>query len=225
MLGQNKVMDTTLDEIKVTSRSACINQVLKGSLPGKQKTVLSWCLKQHKEDIQRECGWRNLFIDPTLGGMGVEPPLGWKYEITGLQRLVATQLYLELGPQAEFLGCGPVSVPVPPEFMPGVEPWETKALSEKNLRPKYSRSLCRSDEFHVLQDHLMHLRMSPTGPSGQYSYLRTKRKLSEVRARAVRPWRAPWKVSPPSFVQELLFELDKYLEEEEPIGGWEMLDE
>nr|QUS52656.1 RNA-dependent RNA polymerase [Mute swan feces associated narna-like virus 5] len=220
MLGQNKVLDTTLDEIKVTSRSACINQVLKGSLPGKQKTVLSWYLKRHREDIQRECGWRNLFIDPTLGGMGVEPPLGWKFEITGLQRLVATQLYLELGPRAEFFGSGPVSGPVPPEFMPGVEPWETKELSEKDLRPKYSRFLCRSSEFHVLQDHLMHLRMSPTGPSGQYSYLRTKRKLSEVRARAVRPWRAPWKHSSPTFIQELLFELDLALEEE-PIGGWE----
>jgi hypothetical protein len=218
MLGQNKVMDTTLDEIKVTSRSACINQVLKGSLPGKQKTVLSWYLKQHKEDIQRECGWRNLFIDPTLGGMGVEPPLGWKFEITGMQRLVATQSYLELGTQAEFLGLGPVSGPVPPEFMPGVEPWETKALSEKDLRPKYSRSLCRSDEFHVLQEHLMHLRMSPTGPVGSPSYLRTKRKLSEVRARAVRQWRAPWGETTPLWLQQTLFDCDQAILAEEEEG-------
>jgi hypothetical protein len=64
----------------------------------------------------------------------------------------------------------------------------------------------------------MHLRMSPTGPVGSPSYLRTKRKLSEVRARAVRQWRAPWGETTPLWLQQTLFDCDQAILAEEEEG-------
>jgi hypothetical protein len=79
-----------------------LNCLLEGSLPGKQKDLLGSFLREHGEAIARETTvlvqeknqkslrTRNIFLPKSLGGMGVVPPPGWKFKITGTQKWIAT---------------------------------------------------------------------------------------------------------------------------------------
>jgi hypothetical protein len=80
---------------------SCLNQLLKGSLPGRQSTLLSKFLTTHKEELKKEClglrkvgtklnvFTRNLFLPIPMGGMGVTPPLNFKFRVEKVQREVA----------------------------------------------------------------------------------------------------------------------------------------
>jgi hypothetical protein len=80
-----------------------INTLLSGSLQkeGKEVELLKEFLSVHGPEIAKEClMWvkhrsytRNLFIPISLGGMGVVPPMGWKYKISKLDlRLALTSI-------------------------------------------------------------------------------------------------------------------------------------
>jgi hypothetical protein len=110
--GQNKVMGTQgdgEDDSKPQNLTSTINRLLDGTLPGKQCDVLKMYLGRHSREINKECQGRNLFVSPSLGGMGVEPPLGWKYDITLAQRVEACRRYKE-DPYLH-LGFGPMPAP------------------------------------------------------------------------------------------------------------------
>jgi len=75
-----------------------INTILDGCLPGKQNQFLAKILETHKDSLYKEClirtrhgknVCRNLFISEKLGGMGVVPPLNFKYKITKQQLYIA----------------------------------------------------------------------------------------------------------------------------------------
>jgi hypothetical protein len=124
LFGQNKVLqkDTGLDEDEQSNAVSVINQLLKGALPGRQKSLFKSYLNRHKEKISKECAGRNLFIHTSLGGMGVTPPLGWSWKFTERQRVSASARVAEMGPYADF-GCGPRRAPTPIEFMQDVHPY------------------------------------------------------------------------------------------------------
>jgi hypothetical protein len=101
--------------------ASVINLLLKGSLPGEECHLLASFLKLHKKTLAGECRTvvrvgrrgsrfhiitRNLFIPISRGGMGVIPPIGWKYEITSNQRMFA------------YLLDGMNRIPVVPECCP-----------------------------------------------------------------------------------------------------------
>jgi hypothetical protein len=93
---------------------ANINTVLSGSLPGRQSSLLSLFLVQRREEIGREAGallevhlggekthrpfTRNLFIAKSLGGFGVDLPLGFKTKITRNQKRVAAMRMFDQRP-------------------------------------------------------------------------------------------------------------------------------
>ena len=99
--GQHKVLGG--DDVEATeSKCAVINRLLAGALPGKAPDVLAGYLAKHSKGIQNECRGRNLFIPCSLGGMGVDPPVGWSFSITAEQqyqaaRIVAQEPYGHFG--------------------------------------------------------------------------------------------------------------------------------
>jgi len=97
--GQNKVLgktDTSGDQEAVVERVAphiaVMDNVVNGSLPGKQCEVMATYISQHREDLLRECRGRNFFISRSLGGWGVRRPLGFEYAVTSAQRCEAVRL-------------------------------------------------------------------------------------------------------------------------------------
>jgi hypothetical protein len=84
-----------------------LNTVMKGSLPGKQKELLSKYIEVNKDNLKKETlglysksgelsiFTRNLFLPIALGGLGIEKPNGFKTQIKPVQRDIARScLYL-----------------------------------------------------------------------------------------------------------------------------------
>jgi hypothetical protein len=132
LFGQNKVLqkDVGIDEDEQSNAVAVINQLLKGALPGRQKGLLKSYLNRHKSKILKECAGRNLFIPISLGGMGVTPPLGWRWKFTERQRISASSRVAEMGPFADF-GVGPRRAPKPKEFMQEVHPYMIREKTDR----------------------------------------------------------------------------------------------
>lgn len=148
LFGQNKVLqkDVTVGAEAQHHRVPVINQLLKGALPGKQKGLFKDYLRRHKEDIREECAGRNLFIDPSLGGMGVNPPLGWAWDVTDRQRMTASVMAQKLGRFAEF-GNGPLRGVELPQPLDKVHPFMRLETSEKESFHKYSWEIKKSGTF------------------------------------------------------------------------------
>jgi len=84
------------------------NTVLRGSLPGKEKDVLSQYISLHKNEMKEKCKillqipdgkkyksvsvHRNWFLPLSSGGMGIAPPLGWKFRIKKRDKMIAYNL-------------------------------------------------------------------------------------------------------------------------------------
>jgi len=99
--GQGKVLEKD-GEICTRKMSSVINEVVHGSLPGRQCHILKQYLALHRDSIQEECRGRNLFIPIELGGMGIQLPIGFETKITYLQQVLAGSIlhrnpYLDLG--------------------------------------------------------------------------------------------------------------------------------
>jgi hypothetical protein len=94
--GQNKVMGVlTEEEMEVTEQSKCsvINTMLEGSYKAAdQAALLGSYLSLHRDDIAREQKGRSLFIHPSLGGLGVKRPEGFKIFFNGPQLILAKTL-------------------------------------------------------------------------------------------------------------------------------------
>jgi len=117
-----------------------LNLILAGTLPGRQSEILSRFLSLHSEAVKKECQVqlgprcyrsRNLFLPLTMGGMGVLPPIGFKYRINSVQRRLARYyreqyMYLSIQTQPPF-----------PEgyIVPKVERWVNKPWLKKALLP------------------------------------------------------------------------------------------
>lgn len=90
MFGKHKVVgkEGTLDpETGLTnSYSSVIDEVVRGSLPGKECQVLKQYLCLHKDAINKECRGRNLFLPVSVGGMGQTLPVGFSNHITKTQQ-------------------------------------------------------------------------------------------------------------------------------------------
>lgn len=90
--GQHKVLGKVGseddDEIKHPF-SAVIDEVVRGSLPGKQGEVFKLYCSMHNVELSKECRGANLFIPKVLGGMGVSPIMGIETSITAKQHSVA----------------------------------------------------------------------------------------------------------------------------------------
>jgi len=108
--GQHKVQDRVegaeAQEHSSTadlSAVSCINVLLAGSLPGRQKDLLKKYLIQHKDSIQELSRFRingkdfarNLFLPITCGGMGVDAPYGWKFSVSSHQKMLYNKLFPE----------------------------------------------------------------------------------------------------------------------------------
>lgn len=145
LFGQNKVLqkDTGLDEDEQSNAVSVINQLLKGALPGKGKSLFKSYLNRHKDKITRECAGRNLFIHTSLGGMGVIPPINWRWTFTERQRISASSRVAEMGPYADF-GSGPRRAPAPREFMQAVHPYMERSVTDEGHVHSYNVDLVRN---------------------------------------------------------------------------------
>jgi len=82
-----------------------LNDLLKGSLPGRQCELLAaWFNTMDRERIERDTFvnlstgrfLRNIFLPMCHGGMGVIPPLGWKFTVNLRERKYAKKIVGEL---------------------------------------------------------------------------------------------------------------------------------
>jgi hypothetical protein len=190
--GQNKVLqkDTSVDSESPSWKVAVINQLLKGALPGCQSKLLRSYLVKHRSEITKECVGRNLFIAPSLGGMGVDRPLGWRWKVTDAQRVHAALCAQEAGPFACF-GRGPTFGPVLEEPRQKVSPWWDEKL--KKAPPSLRKSYWVSKGQTFLKNSLLEHGFRVVGfrqPSWRRSYYNSS---AIVRA-AVRPAPKPWEI-------------------------------
>jgi len=137
---------------------ANLNLILEGTLPGRQADILSRFLALHAKEIYNETLFtvdyksrseldfsvksknnRNLFLPYNLGGMGIVPPMGFKYRVTTLQKRLAT-LFV-----SDYPGLALVGPPPLPEgyIVPKVEVYLNK--------PWYKRMLARDFETPIFR--------------------------------------------------------------------------
>jgi hypothetical protein len=105
--GQQKVMGTAEVEcpemiVRKSNIVPLLNDVLSGSLPGKQIALLKAWFKVHSfAEISRDTRvsfpkgdyYRNLFLPLSMGGMGVVPPVGWRFFTSRQDRKYAEMLW------------------------------------------------------------------------------------------------------------------------------------
>jgi hypothetical protein len=139
--GQQKVMAVEGSDVKSDLDSAdssselevavveapiipLLEETLRGSLPGRQCTLLASWLALHADRVRNEtAAWtkhgkfsRNLFVPKCFGGMGILPPVGWKTQIKSIHRQLAKWMVgsiLESGyatTQSPTLGSAPKSI-------------------------------------------------------------------------------------------------------------------
>jgi len=107
---------------------ANVNRLLAGSLPGKQASLLGLFISTNSREIAREClasidfadrarlHTRNMFLPISRGGMGVEPPVSWKFRVSKHDRYIAATMHSNFS--------GKVSFGLP---LPG---WEPQSMDE-----------------------------------------------------------------------------------------------
>jgi hypothetical protein len=83
---------------------ANVNRLLAGTLPGKQASILGRFLALNSAEVAREClvsvdfsdrtrlRTRNMFLPISLGGMGINPPVSWRWRVSENDRKFASTL-------------------------------------------------------------------------------------------------------------------------------------
>jgi len=94
MVGRHKVLGKVGSDDGPTTHPlvSVIDEVVAGSLPGKQAEIFKRYIAMHRLEIRNECRGRNLFLSPLLGGMGVQPIRHIKTMITPRQALFAYRI-------------------------------------------------------------------------------------------------------------------------------------
>ena len=125
------------------SRTKCegwvsnIPLLLKGSLPGSQRDVLDAYIREHRTDILKETQCfvrqngkthlrtRNLFLPEAVGGMGVTPPIGWRFAVSERQIQLAESCLDEMSRYGCSVSQSPLPGPVAPPLVESnlVAPW------------------------------------------------------------------------------------------------------
>lgn len=105
-----------------------------------KRRILAFILTYHKDEIARQTTFpatdcstgrkllfqRNLFLPLSLGGMGIDPPVGFRYKINSSQDRFARNLICGIGRESIFYSHRPLNRGVVPEIVPieiEMEPW------------------------------------------------------------------------------------------------------
>lgn len=151
-----------------------LNCLLEGSLPGKEADLLKKSLTVNGETIKEECRsktyrnshhQRNLFIPQVLGGMGINPPPGWKFKVTKNDIYVAHG-FISKNPTLGLSSQFPSRGYLPERLESLIEvPWgnrDTGATNDiarvplKRISYKSLRYFCRSPMFHFYVENRNH---------------------------------------------------------------------
>lgn len=92
MVGNHKVMARVGgddEELQSSPYISVMNEVTNGALPGRQGDVLKQYIAMHSAAVRREAKGRNLFMPISLGGFGVDRPLGITTKYTARQLSLA----------------------------------------------------------------------------------------------------------------------------------------
>lgn len=157
---------------------ANLNCLLSGSLPSKECQLLAKSLEFNRDSIYKECKGktfrgdphlRNLFIKESLGGMGVQPPVGWLYKVSKNDLYIASG-FLGLYPSLEYSLEYPLPGP-PPEDLPDFRdrPWcprdtgsvEPVVLPKRQHTFKDLRRIVRSKVFSFFVPNKNHFIFNP----------------------------------------------------------------
>ena len=97
MVGRHKVLGKVGSDDNPTTHPlvSVIDEVVSGSLPGKQAQVFKRYISMHRTEIKSECRGRNLFLSPLLGGMGVRAIRGISTMVTPRQALFAYRVLMK----------------------------------------------------------------------------------------------------------------------------------
>lgn len=108
LVGRHKVLGKvgSDDEVTKSPVASVIDEVVRGSLPGRQADLFKLYCAIHKQELKKECRGRNLFIPKVLGGMGVQPILGIETSVSPSQLYVAEKLMIDGG-------LSPITRPMP----------------------------------------------------------------------------------------------------------------
>jgi hypothetical protein len=126
--GISKVRSKTDVELKQKDIVSLLPKVLAGSLPNRQCSLLGHWFITHPSKTIRDCCEisigvrktivRSIFMPQSLGGMGVDAPIGWKHYRSHKQLVYASTFAIKM-----HLGSS--------RPLPGYEPREFKAFLEK----------------------------------------------------------------------------------------------
>jgi hypothetical protein len=140
--GQSKVMNNEASisvdkEDKNSSISTNVNRLMQGCLPGRQGQILSQYMSRHSEALRKECQvrvyepnrnylmTRNLFLPISRGGMGCDPPVGFKFHTKPSQRALAFAHLSGKMSESPLTGTPPISeeteTPIPLKLGPEQE--------------------------------------------------------------------------------------------------------
>jgi len=136
LVGQNKVIqkDVHVEENGQQDLISIINPLLLGAVTQRRQVwVLQEFLKLHQEPISKMAGWRNLFLDQSLGGLGVKKPVYWRSKVTQVQRLFAQERIAEGGEFSQLSAIGPWW-PEVPKYSREEPPWALSVDQEKDFR-------------------------------------------------------------------------------------------
>jgi hypothetical protein len=92
MVGNHKVMARVGgddEELMSSPYISVMNEVMDGALPGRQADVFKQYVAMHSAEVRREAKGRNLFMPISLGGLGVDRPLGITTKYTARQLTLA----------------------------------------------------------------------------------------------------------------------------------------
>jgi len=144
-LGQHKVQGASDDSNHHDAKGSTgfidiIPEILRGSLPGMEKSLLKAYMNLHKDEFfdesvfvcdrgryqrswLRSVSCRNLFLPREIGGLGIQKIPGMRYAVTRTQKMLASYLF-----QASYLRYCPV------DYENGTQD-RSRVVIETNLRP------------------------------------------------------------------------------------------
>lgn len=189
---------------------ANLDKILSGSLPGRECGLLGYVLKENAEDIKSETACfvqidhkrkflhhRNIFLPEICGGMGVLPPVGWEFDITGCDLQLYSSLRYELvGSDFNNSTSESRSGYIFPERSRPIKGFEVEIFDPNEPKPWCKNESDSSIPLYQITSgqNLRHQRANarlgyiPTGIHRGLCYGNDIRTPSETRRRSLRSW-------------------------------------
>ena len=135
-VSMSRVGAARSDNVEEAPATAVINTLLRGCRPEMKIPILKRYLTLNRERINGETRGRNLFLPTSVGGMGVDAPIGWRVVVNKVQREIASTVITRMGriiTNTRPFPPGRVLEDKPSDF---IDPWRGLPLEEEDRKPR-----------------------------------------------------------------------------------------